>query len=167
MTAFIHTTQLSTSIIDSSFPQISFFKLNLSQIPLTTTRTPSILVDVPTSISPSTSPILSTSPSPHITLTSPPSIFPPLDIPSIPTTSSPEIATPLPTSITLSHAPIIPYPPIIISPLSVEVHISQSQPDPSITVQDGTILNTEEMVYFGEDAVVSLGKYFGVGKRNL
>ena len=58
-------------------------------------------------------------------------------------------------------------PPIIISPLSVEVPISQSQPDPSVTVQEGTISTTEEMDDFGKDAVVSLGNYFWSRKEKV
>ena len=34
------------------------------------------------------------------------------------------------------------------------------QPEPLMTIHEGTIFTSEEMTYFGEDVVVSLGKYF-------
>ena len=117
-------------------------------------------MDVPRSTYPSTSPILSTSSTPHTTPTSPHSDFPQLDIPSIFTISYLEIAITIPTYIPSSLAPISSTPPIIISPLSVEVPISQSQPKPLVSVQEGTISTTDEMTDFGEDIVVSLRKYF-------
>ena len=49
---------------------------------------------------------------------------------------------------------------MIISPISVEIPISQYQPDPLVTPQQETISTSEEMADFGEDVVVPLGKYF-------
>ena len=42
----------------------------------------------------------------------------------------------------------------------MEVPISQSQPNPLVNVQEGTISAIEEMEGFRKDVVVSLGKYF-------
>ena len=113
------------------------------------------------SISPSISPILSTSPELHTTPTSPHYFFPQLDTPSISTISSPETSTHIPTSIATSLAPIFPKPPIIISPISVEIPNPQtSQSEPLVIVHEGTISTTKEMADFGEDVVVSLGKCF-------
>ena len=49
---------------------------------------------------------------------------------------------------------------MIISPINVEIPISQSQPNPLVTPQHETISTSEEMAYICEDVVVSLGKYF-------
>ena len=167
MTSSIPITQSSGSIIDSSFPQLSFFEINLSQIILATTSTPSVLLDVPNSTSPLTSPILLTLSPPHSTPTSPHFDFPQLDTPSISTISSPEIATPIPTSISSSLDPLIYTPPIIISPISVEVTISQYEPEPMVTIHEGTISTIEEMENFGKDTVVSLRKYFWSRKEKV
>ena len=47
-----------------------------------------------------------------------------------------------------------------ISPIIVEVLVSQTQPEPSTSPQEEILLDSEEMSDFGEDVVVSLGKYF-------
>ena len=47
-----------------------------------------------------------------------------------------------------------------ISPISVEILVSLAQPEPSTTRQKETLSASEEMEYFKEDVVVSLGKYF-------
>ena len=160
MKSSIATTQSCASIIDSSFPQFSFPEINLSRIILDATSTSYVLIDLPRSTFPSTSPILLTSSAPHSTPTSPHPVFPQLDIPSISVISSREISTPTPTSILSSLSPIIPTPPITISPISVEIpNPHTSQYEPIVTIQ-GVISTTEEMEAFGKDAVVSLGKYF-------
>ena len=163
MTSSITTTQLSGIIFYSSFPQLYFPGINLSQILSATTSTPSVLIEVSGSISPSISPILSTSPELHTTPTSPHSVFPQLGTP-ISTISYLETLASILTPISSSLAPLIPTPPIIISPISVEIPNPQtSQHEPLVTVQEGTISTIEDMVDFGEDAVVSLGKYlFGI-----
>ena len=124
------------------FPNYLFSKINLSRIILATTSTPLVLIDVPSSTSPLTSPILSTSSTPHTTPTSPHSDFPQLDIPSIFTISYLEIAITIPTYIPSSLAPFYSTPPILVSPLSVKIPISQTQPEPQVIVQEGTISTT-------------------------
>ena len=47
-----------------------------------------------------------------------------------------------------------------ISPINVEIFIPQSQPNPLVAAQEETISTSKEMEDFGEDVVVSLGKYF-------
>ena len=49
----------------------------------------------------------------------------------------------------------------------MKISISQSQLEPLVTVQEGTISTVEEMEDFGEDAVVSLGKYFWSRKEKV
>ena len=49
----------------------------------------------------------------------------------------------------------------------MEVLVSQSQPEPLVTVEEGTISTTEEMAYFGKDVVVSLGNYFWSRKEKF
>ena len=72
---------------------------------------------------------------------------------------SPQIDnTPILTSSSLVS--IFPTSPMILTPISVEIPLLHSKPDPLVTCQRETISSSEGMADFGEDDVVSLGKYF-------
>ena len=47
-----------------------------------------------------------------------------------------------------------------IPPLSIEIPLTQTQTDPLVTFQHQTTSSSEVMAYFGEDDVVSMGKYY-------
>ena len=150
---------MSKNIFDSSFSQFSFYELNLKPILEATTSILMVLVDVPSPNSPLTSYILSTPLLPLKTPTSLPPHLPQINIPSIFTIASPQIQTPILTS-SSSLAPIFPTYPMIITPISVEIPFSQYQLVLLVTPLQETISASEGMTYFGEDVVVSLGKYF-------
>ena len=82
-----------------------------------------------------------------------------METPSISTIPSSQTKTPIPTSST-SLISIFPTSALDIPPLNVEISISQSEPQSSTSAQKEVVSATEDMEDFGEDAVVSLGKYF-------
>ena len=47
-----------------------------------------------------------------------------------------------------------------IPPLSIDIPLNQTQTDPLVTIHQQRILSSEVIVYFGEDALVSFGKYY-------
>ena len=49
---------------------------------------------------------------------------------------------------------------MVVSPISVEILVSQSQSNPLVTLQQETLSASEGMEDFGQDVVVSFGKYF-------
>ena len=128
MTYSIPNTQISKNMFDSSFYQFSFSELNLSPILEATTSTPMVLVDVPNPTSPLTSYILSTPFLSHKTPTSLPPHLPQINIPSVSTIPSPQIHILILTSSSYI-APIFPTSPMIITPISVEIPVSQSHGD--------------------------------------
>ena len=119
----VFTSMNSSAIFDSSFSQYSFFKIRLAQIIYSTTIMPSGLADVPISIPPSTSPILSNSSGIHTTPTSPHSFIPQVETPLIPTISSHEFSTPIHTHISSPLLPIISTPSTIIPPVHMETQL--------------------------------------------
>ena len=109
----------------------------MSEVLSATTDTPSVLQDMPISIPPYTSPILSTSSRLHTTRTSPHSFIRQLDTPSIPTISSLETSTPIPTHISSPLPPIDSTYSAIIPPLSMEIPILEtSHPKPLMIVHE-------------------------------
>ena len=128
MSSSIPSTQIYENIFDSSFSQFYFSELNLSPIFEATTRNPMALVDVPIPTSPLTSSILSNPLLPCNTPTSLPSHLPQINMPSVSTIPSSQIHTPILTS-SSSIAPIFPTSPMIITPISVEIPVSQSHGD--------------------------------------
>ena len=85
-------------------------------------------------------------------------LFSQVETPSISTIPSSQTKTPIPTSST-SLISIFPTSSLHISPLNVEITVSQSKPQSSTSPQKEALLATEDMIYFGEDAVVILGNY--------
>ena len=82
-----------------------------------------------------------------------------METPSISTIPSSQTKTTIPTS----SSPLIyifPTFSLDITPLKVEISFSQSEPESSTSVQKEAVSATEDMADFGEDAVVSSGKYF-------
>ena len=120
------------------FLSFLFYELNLIPILEATTRNPVVLVDVPSPTSPLTSSIISTPLLPRKTSTSLPPPLPQINIPFIFTIPSPQIQTHILTY-SSSLAPIFPTSPMIITPISVEILVSSSQPDPLVTPQHETI----------------------------
>ena len=47
-----------------------------------------------------------------------------------------------------------------ILPLSIDIPLNQTQTDPLVSIYQQSISSSEFMAYFGEDAVVSFGKYY-------
>ena len=47
-----------------------------------------------------------------------------------------------------------------IPPLSIDIPLNQTQTDPLVTIHHQTTSSSEVMVDFGEDVVVSMGKYY-------
>ena len=86
-----------------------------------------------------------------------------METPSISTITSSQTKTPIPTSSTFLVS-IFPTSTLDIYPLDVEIPVSQSEPQSSTSTQKEALSATEDMEYFGEDAVVSLGKYFWIKK---
>ena len=82
-----------------------------------------------------------------------------METPSISTIPYSQTKTPIPTSST-SFISIFPTSTLDIHPLNVEIPVSQSQLEPSTRTQKETLSPSEEIADFGEDVVVSLGKYF-------
>ena len=50
--------------------------------------------------------------------------------------------------------------PMNIPPLSIDIPLNQTQTDPLVTIHHQTTSSSEVMAYFGEDDVVSMGKYY-------
>ena len=77
------------------------------------------------------------------------------------TSTSSQPITFVPISIISTPPSIISTPSTTIPSVSMEIPTPKnSHPAPIVEILEGTISTTYEMVDFGEDAVVSLGKYF-------
>ena len=59
------------------------------------------------------------------------------------------------TSLTLTYTSA----PMNRPPLSIQISLKQTQTDPLVTVQHQTTSSSKVMADFGEDVVVSMGKY--------
>ena len=149
----------SIDLYNALFPRSSFSHLNLKHILEDISRDPLISAELSIPTTPFSPPVSSVPHTPHTTTTSshiPSSL---LEIPPLSTIPSSQIKTPIPTSFT-SLIYVFPTSPLDISPIIVQISVSQSQPEPSTTPQKETLSPSEEITDFGEDVVVSLGKYF-------
>ena len=161
-------TSKTSSVLDSHFSgdlfhalflQSSFSHVDLKPILDDTSRDPLVSSELPNDTPP---------PSPHVStirhtsqnLTTSSCIpFFQVETPSISTIPSSQTKTPIPTSSTFLVS-IFLTSTLDISPLDVEIPVSQSEPQSSTSTQKEALSTTEDMEDFGEDAVVSLGKYF-------
>ena len=135
---------LGTSYFQHCFPEVNFSSIMLATICMCTSSVDSPIHSSCSSFS-SAQPII-TSPIQD-------------DIPSVCVTLPQKEDLPISNSFTSltftfvsSHMNIL--------PLSIDIPLNQTQTDPLVTIHWQSISSYEVIAYFGEDAVVSFGKYY-------
>ena len=131
------------SMLGSSCSQLNFFEVNLSSINGATISMPTFSVN-------------------SLIDTCPTSLIPQLfedDIPSISMSICENEYFPMSSFITsLTFTSVSS--PMDIAPLRIDIPINQMETDSLVTIQQEMNSSSEVRAYFGEDAVVSMGKYY-------
>ena len=156
--------QFSGDIFYPLFSNSSFSHVDLKPIVEETCEDPLVSAELASDTTPPSSFVLLT---PHTS--KPPTTsfripFSQVKNPSVATIPSAETKSSIPPSST-SLISIFSPSALDISPINVEIPVSQLEPQSTSSPEKEVVSSTEEIAYFGEDGVVCLGKYYWSKKQ--